>query len=173
MIVGIPNVGKFYHSEMNLANRIIGMSATNPLSQKTYKKVVVNTEFVLHDTPGILWPKIINPHSGYRLAIIGAIKNTAIDFEDIACYAIETLTQHYPAQLIERYQLSELPFIAYDCLAGIKSVAQNKLVVVLIDIKPPKYSYMISANCIFGPTTLETPTMIENELSLIPAQPQK
>ena len=143
-----------------------------PAITKNIQKVVVNTEFVLHDTPGILWPKIINPHSGYRLAIIGAIKNTAIDFEDIACYAIETLTQHYPAQLIERYQLSELPSIAYDCLTEIGAkrgakqaggrINQHKAAEILIhDLR----------NRIFGPITLETPTMIENELSLIPTPP--
>jgi len=64
---------------------------------------------VLFDTPGLLWGNIINEHSGYRLAISGAIKDTAFEHDDVAFYLAEYLIKHYPELLIERYQLSQCP----------------------------------------------------------------
>jgi ribosome biogenesis GTPase A len=48
-----------------------------------------------------------NPHSGYRLAVTGAIKETAIENADIALYAVDYLLQTYPGRLAERYQIEE------------------------------------------------------------------
>ena len=108
MIVGIPNVGK--STIINtLAGRIIAKVGNEPAVTKHQQKINLDNGIKLHDTPGILWPKIENPNSGYRLAISGAIKNTAMEYEDVGFYAAEYFIQHYPQLLKERYQLDSIP----------------------------------------------------------------
>ena len=41
----------------------------------------------LMDTPGVLWPNVENPNSGMRLAVIGSVKDTAMDYGDVAFFA--------------------------------------------------------------------------------------
>jgi ribosome biogenesis GTPase A len=75
----------------------------------TQQRIILDGGIALSDTPGILWPKIENENSGYRLAVTGAIKNTAIDFEDIALFAAEYLIDAYQHRVVERYKLKQCP----------------------------------------------------------------
>ncbi|MDC0598449.1 ribosome biogenesis GTPase YlqF [Gammaproteobacteria bacterium] len=107
MILGIPNVGK--STLMNiLLDKKVAKVGNEPAVTKTRQEIELNESISLLDTPGILWPKIEDQNSAYRLAATGAIKNTAIEFEDIALYTVEFLRDHYPALLQERYQLESL-----------------------------------------------------------------
>jgi ribosome biogenesis GTPase A len=107
MIMGIPNVGKSTLIN-NLAGRQIAKTGNEPAITKMQQRIKLEQGIVLHDTPGVLWPNLENPHSGYRLAITGAIKETAIDNDDIALYAVEYLMQAYPELIRQRFELSEL-----------------------------------------------------------------
>jgi ribosome biogenesis GTPase A len=108
MIMGIPNVGKT--TQINsLAGRYIAKTGDEPAVTKRQQMIDLKNGVVLSDTPGILWPKFENFHSGYRLATSGAIKNTAMEYEDVAMYALEYLAKAYPAALIARYKLDVLP----------------------------------------------------------------
>lgn len=64
---------------------------------------------MLYDTPGMLWPKVENANSGYRLAATGGIRDTAFDFADVASYTAEYLIQAYPELLKARYKIEILP----------------------------------------------------------------
>ena len=112
MIMGIPNVGK-----STLINTLAGKTLAKVGDEPAVTKVVSSAQhriqlegnIVLSDTPGILWPKIENENSSYRLAITGAIKNTAFDFEDIALFAADYLIDAYSERVVERYKLKQKP----------------------------------------------------------------
>ena len=58
-----------------------------PAVTKTQQRINLDGGIVLIDTPGVLWPNIENRQSGYRLAATGAIRETAIDSDDVAFFA--------------------------------------------------------------------------------------
>jgi ribosome biogenesis GTPase A len=108
MIMGIPNVGK--STLINaLAGKAIARVGDEPAVTKQQQQINLEGGIMLFDTPGILWPRMHEEDCGYRLAVTGAVKNTAIEFEDIAMFAAEYLLQAYPKALQDRYKLGELP----------------------------------------------------------------
>jgi ribosome biogenesis GTPase A len=108
MITGIPNVGK--STLINaVAGRKVAKTGDEPAITKGLQRIKIAEGMVFLDTPGILWPKIHNENSGYRLAASGAIKDTATEVDDIAFYLSNFLLQHYPQLLMERYELESIP----------------------------------------------------------------
>lgn len=108
MIMGIPNVGK--STIINtLAGRVIAKTGNEPAVTKTQQRINLRNGIVLSDTPGILWPKVDNEASSYRLAVTGAIKDTAMEYEDVALFAAAYFLKAYPQAICERYNLTELP----------------------------------------------------------------
>lgn len=108
MIMGIPNVGKSTLINALLGRRIAKVG-NEPAVTKGQKRYSEHNGMALSDTPGILWPRIEDEDSGYRLAASGAIKDTAIEYELVAAYAAGFLLEHYPDRLTERYRLKALP----------------------------------------------------------------
>lgn len=107
MIVGIPNVGK--STLVNaLKGKRIARVGDEPALTKGKQEIDLKNGIVLVDTPGILWPKFESPHAGIRLAVSGAIKDTAVDYDEIALHALRWLIDHYPDALRTRYQLDDL-----------------------------------------------------------------
>ena len=118
MIMGIPNVGKSTIINV-LAGRTIAKTGNEPAVTKMQQRINLKNNIVLSDTPGVLWPNVENRHSGYRLAVTGAIKDTAFQHDDIALFALDYLRKAYPQLLQQRYQLDELPLDATDLLQAI------------------------------------------------------
>ena len=118
MIMGIPNVGKSTIINI-LADRIIAKTGNEPAVTKQQQRIRLGNGIVLSDTPGFLWPKIENPDSGYRLGLTGAIKDTAIEYEDVAYYAAEYLIKHYPDRLKLRYELDVVPDTDHELMEAI------------------------------------------------------
>ena len=108
MITGIPNVGK--STLINaLAGRKVAKTGNEPAITKGQQRIKINEKVTLLDTPGILWPKIHNENSGYRLAISGAIKDTAMNVEDVAFYLSGYLLKQYPESVNQLLDTKTLP----------------------------------------------------------------
>lgn len=108
MIVGIPNVGKSTLMNQILARKV-ARTGNEPAVTKARQRVRLDDRWYLSDTPGVLWPKLEDQTAAYRLAATGAIRNTAIEFEDVALFTAEMLLRDFPHLLRERYGLTELP----------------------------------------------------------------
>ena len=170
MITGIPNVGK--STLINaVAGRKVAKTGDEPAITKGLQKIKIGEGIVFLDTPGILWPKIHNENSGYRLAASGAIKDTATEVDDIAFYLSNFLLQHYPQLLMERYELESLPASDIEflellgarrgCLRAGGHVDLEKVSSILVN--------EFRAGTL-GHITLETPDMIEAEEKIVAQQ---
>lgn len=165
MIVGIPNVGKSTIINI-LTGRTIAKTGNEAAVTRQQQRIKINDNVVLFDTPGLLWGNIDNEHSGYRLAISGAIKDTAFEHEDAAFYLAEHLIKHYPKLLMERYQLSDAPQTEIEliesigrlrgCLRAGGQVELDKTCKILIN------EFRLG---ILGEITLESPETFVQEVS--------
>lgn len=163
VIMGIPNVGK-----STLINTLVGKTkakvGNEPAVTKGQQRIRLEDGLYLFDTPGMLWPKIANENSGYRLAVSGAVKDTAFDHDDIAYFAADYLLKAYPKRLMERYKLAELPEHEEDliealgrkrgCVRSGGHVDMHKASVILINEIRDKT---------LGTLSFELPDMVEQE----------
>ena len=107
MIVGIPNVGK--STLINtLAGKPVAKTGNEPAVTKGQQRINLGDGVSLMDTPGVMWPNVENPNSGSRLAAIGSIKDTAMDYAEVGFFLGKYLTTAYPELLKERYGLEEI-----------------------------------------------------------------
>lgn len=174
MIIGIPNVGKSTLINI-LAERIIAKTGNEPAVTKNQQRINLGNGIVLLDTPGVLWPKLENPNTGYRLAISGAVKDTAIEYDDIGFYAADYLIKAYPEHLKSRFKIEEVPSTEIEFLELAASkrgalmaggrVNLHKICELLIgEYRSGK----------LGRITLETPQMLaQEELEMLAAAEKK
>lgn len=163
LIMGIPNVGKSTLINI-LAGKIIAKTGNEPAVTKGQQRIKLEDGIILFDTPGMLWPKVENPNSGYRLAASGAIKDTAMDYDDVAFYAAKYLLAAYPDRLKERYELDKLPETELEFLETIgekRGCLRNGGRVDLNKVSMMFLNEMRSGT--LGCISLETPEMMEKE----------
>lgn len=173
MIMGIPNVGK--STLINaLAGRQIARTGNEPAVTKSNQMIDLKNGVVLSDTPGILWPKFENELSGYRLAASGAVKDTAIEYTEIAHFALGFLLEHYPQPLATRFKFKELPENA--------ETALNTIAAKRGCLRPGGIADLHKASevCLhelragkIGLISLETPEMVTAEMAALEAARQE
>lgn len=108
LVVGIPNVGKSTLINM-LAGRKAARTGNEPAVTKGRQHIETNLGMSLWDNPGIMWPNITSDAAGHRLALGGAIPDSAIEYENIALFGAKFFLAHYPKLLAARYKLDPLP----------------------------------------------------------------
>lgn len=169
MIMGIPNVGKSTIINI-LAGRTIAKTGNEPAVTKQQQRINLKNNIVLSDTPGVLWPNVENRNSGYRLAVTGAIKDTAFQHADIALFALEYLHKTYPDLLRQRYQLEELPNESITLLQAIgkKRGCLKAGGVIELDKAAKLFLTELRAGTI-GQISLETPEMVAEEMKELAA----
>jgi len=164
MIVGIPNVGK--STLINrLAGRTIAKTGNEPAVTKRQQSVALGDDWALRDTPGVLWPKVENPASGYRLAASGAVRDTAMDSGEVAAWLLEYLVEAYPALLVGRYG-EDLP--TDDGVATLEAIGRARGCIgggKLVDFdRAGRLVLQEFRGGHIGRITLETPAMRDAEL---------
>lgn len=164
MIMGIPNVGK--STIINtLAGRTIAQTGNQPAVTRRQQRINLQNGIVLSDTPGILWPKVENPHSGFRLAATGAIKDTAMEYDEVAFYTVEYLAEHYREKLMSRYQIEEAPDSDLEWMEEIGRKRGALRAGARVDLhKASEILLHELRQGILGQITLERPKMITDEL---------
>ena len=161
LICGIPNVGK-----STLINTLVGKRAAKTGDEagitRLEQAIVLASDVTLYDTPGMLWPKVMVPESGYLLAASGAIGRNAYDEQEVAYELLAVLQANYPDRLEARYRLTGVAALGLEELlaaigrarglvrSGARVDLQKAAEVVLNDFR----------STALGRITLETPAQL-------------
>jgi ribosome biogenesis GTPase A len=108
LICGVPNVGK--STLINtLMHKAVAKVGDKPAVTKEQQTVTLQNGTVLTDSPGLMWPKIEDEIGAFRLALVGSIPDTAIDYLTIGMFGAELLLSRYAKLVTARYKLAVTP----------------------------------------------------------------
>ena len=170
MIMGIPNVGK--STIINLiAERTIAKTGNEAAVTKRQQRIKLKGNVILHDTPGVLWPRFDNQNSAYRLAVTGGIKDNIVEAEDKAFYLAEYVMVAYKTLISERYDIDQMPQEPYDLLTKIGQKRGALRTGGRVDLTRISSLFINEFRAgTVGRITLETPEMMYQELAEVEKQ---
>ena len=104
MVLGVPNCGK-----STLVNNLCGskkaITGNKPGVTKGKQWVKLSNNIEILDTPGTLWPNLIDEGEPRKLAFIGSIKDDVVEVEQLSLFLLEALLKTYPKELEERFSV--------------------------------------------------------------------
>lgn len=104
MVLGVPNCGK-----STLVNNLCGskkaITGNKPGVTKGKQWVKLSNNIEILDTPGTLWPNLIDEGEARKLAFIGSIKDDVVEIEQLSLFLLEALLKTYPKELEERFSV--------------------------------------------------------------------
>lgn len=121
MVCGIPNVGKSTFIN-TMARRKAAQTADRPGVTKSLQWIKLGNALELLDTPGVLWPKFEDLHTGFRLAILGSVRDEVVNMQELALYACDWILHTKPGLLSNLYQIDEDP----DSWTTLERIAQKR-----------------------------------------------
>lgn len=116
MVIGTPNTGK-----STIINTLYGEKKAKTSDKagvtKSNQWVKVSDNFVMLDTPGVLWPKLEDKNVAFNLALIGSIKKEVLDEDELGFEYIKYMIENHKNLLTERYKVTDFdrePIEVYD-----------------------------------------------------------
>ena len=104
-ILGIPNSGKStLINRINKKNKVIVKNLAGTTKDISWTRL--DDDFLLLDTPGLLWPKL-NDSDALKLAYLGSIPDDNLDTYLISYNLIKDLIKFYPGNIFKKYGVSE------------------------------------------------------------------
>ncbi len=107
VIAGVPNVGKSTLINRYTNKRVVSVGNKAGVT-KQLQWIRVDDKFELLDSPGLLWPKFEEEHTGFALATTKAIKNEILPTDDVAIFILNYLYEYYPHLLEKRYDINNI-----------------------------------------------------------------
>lgn len=105
LVLGVPNTGKsslinmLSGTKKTIAANIAGVTRAN-------QWVRIDDNFMLLDTPGVLWPKFDEGLS-MNLAYIGCLSDREFDMSDLGFEVMQKIYEKYPERIFEKYDVEK------------------------------------------------------------------